>query len=75
MWGYSDSDFVACLDLNSLQKLVHHTVFGILSPLVILISSGTRSTRTTLYLFHKAVICVFAVPNQWFQKKTCLSNV
>ncbi len=69
MWGHSDGDLVACLDLNSLQKLPHRTAFGILSPLVILISSGTSSTHTTLYLSNKAVICMFADPNKGFQKE------
>lgn len=69
MWGHSGGDLVACLDLNSLQKLTHHTAFGILSPLVILISSGTPSTDTTLYLSNRAVICMFSVPNKGFSKE------
>lgn len=72
--GHSHSGSVACLDLNLLHKLARQAGFGT-SPLLILISSGTQSTHTTLYLFNKAVICFFAVPNKRFQKEMCMRNI
>lgn len=51
------------------------TLPPVFSPPVILISSGTQSTRTTLYLSNKAAICMFAVPNKGFRNEICMRNL